>query len=477
MKSKIAKGQSLQKYIPYLLLALLTLAACGQKKEEKSQPTSERGGLESDYAGKVGLMLASGNAAAEDSIKFAQYVYQMAACEAELYRLQSALVKSYFLACDEKCERQRCSDGDFMSLAMVYFLEGADDSAAAVVARMANKAGAGESADIARVILSVQVGGDHFLRDYDHGTFRTSAAAAFAAVAAINRGEAASEWADRLAKIKSQPPDIAYARAYCLAAQGKVSEAWESLPDYAPLSREFPEPSYSETISSSEGENQRKVFLPLGLYVRKEIDKALLSSVLSGTYGAEYASDIEALKALAFVKGLGAEGEQFARPVAADGAPGPKEELLSSIELSSRGQAGALERLDSLRYPVSRAAYLGRLASRYPLEDGLARVLLAEIDSSRQRVIWESRILLSRALLDVAGPQEAFKSISNLGISDLSVRNNSPEWLAIYARSGLGEASQLSLASQVIYNLCQHYPHAIGLYELVQSYNHLCKYY
>jgi hypothetical protein len=135
--------------------------------------------------------------------------------------------------------------------------------------------------------------------------------------------------------------------------------------------------------------------------------------------------------------------------------------------------------LASLHYPISRAAYLEYALVHY---DGNNRakigdLLKVEVDSSRTHMIWENRVLLSLALSYQLGPADAFNQMGSFGVSDLSVQNNSPEWLAIYAHAGIEEGSQLGLVSQIAFNLGQHYPYVMGLYAVAQNYNHICKYF
>ena len=67
----------MRQIFPVLLMVILTAAACG-KKEEKAKPVAEsRGGLDTDYAGKIAVLLASDSLNAQENVKLAQYAYQM----------------------------------------------------------------------------------------------------------------------------------------------------------------------------------------------------------------------------------------------------------------------------------------------------------------------------------------------------------------------------------------------------------------
>jgi hypothetical protein len=486
MKLKIAKTSLILKLASTLLILGLMLVYCA-RKTENVKTVSDRGSLESDFSGKIAAFLTRNDMTPGDSIKLAQYAYQLAALESEFYQLQNELIKSYFVACDEKCQTHKCSDGEIISAAMAYFLGGAADSAGALAGRLGDTKR--EFREITKVIAAASAGDEALGRLYVSGVVTTPLATAFLAIASLDRNAKPADWEAILKEIKSDLPEIQYARAYALALNCIQTstgchriEAWQRLPDFAPLSKVYPEPSFTETIKTSEGPIIKKIYLPLGLYVRMQIDNLLLREILDRLDypNFAYSIDIQVLKALSSIKNLGGIKPGWYPEAASNGnfqKSDQRQELLSSLRLAKASLSNSASSLDSLSHPISRAAYLKILADHHPTLSDIDKQIYAEIDSSRQHIIWESRILLSVAMIDAVGPEEAFRHMNNLGVSDLSVRNNSPEWLAIYARASLSEASQLSLATQLIYDLSQHYPYTIGLYELVQSYNHLCKYF
>lgn len=406
-----------------------------------------------------------------DSLKLLQYCYQMTALDNELYQLQNALIKSYFAACDHKCETGKCSDGAIASAAMAYFLDGRADSALALC-DMIRSSGNSEPAEIARIIRNVYEG-----KQMQADRVKTASGIAFLTVVSDSSYKA-DYIAVKLKKNKSL--DLQYALAYALAeSPAEIGKAWSALPDYPPYSRSFPEPSFIDEIKTSDTVFTERIYLPLGLYIRKEVDNLLLTSLFLQTKNEEHAADINALKAFAYLRGIGGIKGDFCSSATPEDNSDPRSELVYSLKMAQADSSGPSGRLEALKHPVSRAAYLEYLIDHGSDKnrDRLNALLMAEVDSSRARMIWESRVLLSSALARQLGPVEAFRQMGNFGVSDLTVHNNSPEWLAIYAQAGLYDGSQLGLVSQVIFNLSQHYPYLIGLYEIAQSYNHICKYF
>jgi len=462
-----------------VLIAAAVMSSCSRKDEKTATGGLSRGALESDFAGKVSAMLGNDTLSAVDSVRLLQYAYQMTACDAQLYKLQNSLLYSYFDACNRRCETNGCSGGDLAATAMAYYLDGKADSARAVCEKADGGSNSAEANEIVGVLEAAT--GDRapeaITSLIERGHIKTAAARALLTVVSIDLGAPTGEWARKLAGENDRSADLQYALAYSLAETGNIGKAWRALPDFPPLSRAFPEPSFSDKITVSDTVFTQKIYLPLGLYVRMRIDQLLLKELFSGEFSNEV--DLRALQALSFAKGL---ASQVADPMAATQASAvpsdPREEVCYSLNLAAIGYAD-YEGYRAIKHPVSRALFLKYIMDHSSsVPEGIwDTLLISEINNARVQVIWESRIMLSEALLTRLGPQEAFRIIGNFGISDLSVRNNSPEWLAIYARSGLEDASQLSLITQIIFNLSQHYPYTIGLYELSQSYNHLCKYY
>jgi hypothetical protein len=463
----------------------MATASCGpgQKRLELKQ----RGQEESDFAGKVLTMMESDSLAGVDSVKLLQYVYQMTALDNQLYRLQDALIKGYFNACNEKCEKGQCSPGDVANAAMAFALNRDYDSAARLCQRIGTDKKAGlEVGEIIRLTLaagntdsvSVLVG------SREKGEIKTHLGLAYCAVLTVNRGMTPREWVAILDEEKARSGayslDLQYAHAFALVLVGDITGGFRRMPDYIPLVKFFPPPSFSERVKIGDSIFVEKIYPPLALYIRKEIDRCLLMNLLGRDYGPEKKNDVAALKALAIVKGILNSHDTLPLSNYADSASDtPQAELVHSARLALSPDPAWTKNLASLRYPVSRATFLEYIVDNAvdKHDPKLIRAVFSEADSARARTIWEERALLSEAMLEVAGPAEAFPRMSNFGVSDLSVRNNSPEWLAIYARAGLEQGSQLSLVTQLVFNLSQHYPYTIGLYEIMQSYNHLCKYY
>jgi hypothetical protein len=453
--------------------------ACSKKVKQVSVDDTQRGNLETDYAGKVTFLLASQVMASADSLKLLQYCYQMAALDAELYKLQNTLIKSYYNACDQKCETGKCSHGDIACAAMACYLDGATDSALALCQSLGPDGKTGpEAREIALIIRSaLSTNSQNELSELIKSQPKTASALAFLSIVATNKGIPQGVIEGKIGKSKLL--DLQYAHAYALTKSPDIKEAWAALPDYPPYSRSFPDPSFIDKIQMADTILTEKIYLPLGLYVRKQIDNLLLTTLFAEIHGEESAADISALKALAYARDLGGISSDFLAANSQENPQDPRTELLLSLKLAQSSPLNPASQMAGLRFPISRAAYLQYAIYHTTEADraGLTQFLMAEMDTSRMHMIWESRVLLSLALTRQLGQVEAFRQMGNFGVSDLSVSNNSPEWLAIYARAGLFEGSQLGLVSQLIFNLSQHYPHLIGLYEMAQSYNHICKYF
>jgi hypothetical protein len=463
-----------------LVLGLLSIY-CGKKKEvsqspDQEQPAAQHEILETDYAGKIKAFLSRSDLTVDDSIKLVQAAYQMASLDNELYNLQSELILRYFDACDQKCQSHKCTDGEIIAAAIAYYFKGNTDTVAIFCSQVDKSDKVCH--ELSLIIGSAADNGNSFNAEQLLQEINSPLSIAFLSVLALDKGSQ-FKFNDKLASLNPSQPEVIYSRAYALALQGDVVAAWNLLPYYAPLSRNYPEPSLVEEIKGDGNTISKKIYFPLAYYIRAKIDQLLLSKLIGEMSNESYLSDIAAVRALSVAKGLPLvhlSQSTLDSLLTLVGSDNPKGELLISIKaaLSSPDPVAGLMKL---KFPVSRAAYLRCWLTNNKSDTKLSDNIFAESDSSRRRVIWESRIFLSNAMISAAGEVEAFRRMSNFGVSDLSVRNNSPEWLAIYARASLSEASQLSLASQLIYNLSQHYPNTIGFYETVQNYNHLCKYY
>ena len=308
---------------------------------------------------------------------------------------------------------------------MAYFLDGASDSTATLLAALARHDV--EFGEIPIVIHEASAGPERLSKILASGEIKTPLALAFLCVVALERGVAPAVCADALAKVNSELLEVDCARAFAHAKAGnsdpmgrQVVDAWRSLPDFAPLSRNYPEPSIVEDVKGDSNSVSKKIFLPLGLYVRMRVDELLLRQVLNRAYEPDFSADIAALKTLSAIKGLGGiepDWQTLDSLAKALGQDNPRGELLACIGLARQSGAEPLSKLNGLRFPVSRAAYLDYLAEQNTSGDDLAPAIIAEIDSSRQRLIWENRILLSRGLLKVTDPQKAFQALSNLAVS------------------------------------------------------------
>lgn len=471
-------------YILILLFAVVIIS-CGNGKE-KTPPAVDRANIESDYVGKIAALMNSDSLSGQDSIRLLQYAYQAASLDARLYELNEALIKAYFWACHERCEKRKCSTGNIMAAATAYALDGDLDSALALT-ELSNWELVGKSAESAELARLIRFLNDHqsakeLMQPYQDGLVKTPAAICFWAILTLNKGVSADTWLAIITKEekKSDSPLLKYAFAFAQCKIGDVSRAWRSLPDYLPLVKLYPPPSFSEEVAIADSIYTQKIFLPLDLYIVKYIRQAFLKDMLE-KYPDQNSASVQALITLAKIKGL-EQFESVSYPVIqSDNQTGRSsaEQLLEAAQSGQSATSTPAADLDKLNDAVSRAAFLKIMADNHTKTnvDNLKGLLLAEIDSSRGNRIWESKILLSQALRQTVSASEVFSKLNNFGVSDLSVRNNSPEWLAIYATSGLAETSQMALVSQIGFNLTQHYPYAIGIYELMQNLNHICKYY
>jgi hypothetical protein len=468
-----------------LLSTVVLFSFCGKGKE-KADGVTERGNLESDYIGKITALINTDSLAGQDSLKLLQYAYQAASLDARLYELQNALVKSYFWACHAKCEKQRCSPGNIIAASVAYALDGNLDSAV-VLADLTNRELIGKSAEVAEIVQLIRLLIEHkadgdLLQPYYDGRLKTPAAIDFWAIITLDMGAPPDNWLGILTREikKSSSPSLKYAFAYAQSKSGNPLQAWRLLPDYVPLANSFPPPSFNEEVTIGDSIYSQKIYLTVDLYVIKQVSQAFSKNLLE-KYPNQNSASVKALIALAKTKGL----EQFKNLAAAVDSPGeqppqnPAGQLLNAIRLAEIKSGAPAENLATLSDAVSRAAFLKTASDNAgpKNKDQVRELILAEIDSSRANRVWESKVLLSLALRQCVSPSKAFSRMNNLGVSDLSVRNNSPEWLAIYAETGLEESSQMALVSQIGFNLTQHYPYAIGVYELMQNLNHICKYY
>jgi len=465
-----------------LFCSAVLINSCGKNKENAS-PAVDRTNIESDYVGKIAALLRSDILSSADSLKLIQYAYQAASLDARLYELNIALIKSYFAACHEKCEKRKCSTGDIVAMAVACALESNLDSAR-IIAGLADKELIGESAVADELVHSIKLIGervsiDEMMNLFKSGKVKTPAALEFLAIMAIDMGASPEQWYGLLNKEleKSDSPSLKYAAAYAKYKLGDINEAWQSLPDYLPLAKIYPSPSFSEKVVIDDSTYTQKIYLPVDLYVIKHIRQAFLKNALE-KYPDQNSVNLKALKILAKIKNL----DQFKKISFPEVNPNfepenPAGQLLEAIRMSQSSDLNPSADLSRLSDAVSRAAYLQAVAFIENKNIKFKELLLAEIDSSRAKRNWESKVLLSMALRQTLPASETFSRLNNLGVSDLSVRNNSPEWLAIYATTGLEESSQMALVSQIGFNLTQYYPYAVGIYELMQNLNHICKYY
>lgn len=467
------------------LCAAVLINSCGKSKET-SAPAVDRTNIESDYVGKIATLMRSDTLSAQDSLRMIQYAYQAASLDARLYELNVALIKSYFWACHDKCEKRKCSTGNIMALAVAYALDGDLDSAKTITG-LADRELRGKSAEADELVSLINIlderqSANELMRPYNDGLVKTPAAKSFWAILTIDKGVSPNDWLSLLTKEmkRSDSPSLKYAAAYAKYKLGDICGAWQSLPDYLPLAKSYPPPSFSEDVAIDDSVYNQKIYLPIDLYVIKHVRQAFLKNLLD-KYPDQNSPNVKALAILAKIKSM----EQFKTISFLDVQPGsrsgqsPAEQLLMAAWMSQSPELKLSNDLSNLSDAVSRAAYLKSIANGVikDIKENYREILLAEIDSSRANRIWESKILLSSALKQTVSASEAFSRLNNFGVSDLSVRNNSPEWLAIYATVGLEESSQMALVSQIGFNLTQHYPYAVGIYELMQNLNHICKYY
>jgi hypothetical protein len=341
-----------------------------------------------------------------------------------------------------------------------------------------------EAAEIAAIIRNDS---SNLYSYYKENKIKTPVAISFLAIADMDNGGSSNAWSADLeqADKKGDSQPLGYAHAYALARSGEIVKAIKALAYYPPLTKDYPGPSFTEQVRIADSVFSQKIYLPQNLYVRQRIDDMLLSNLLDKALKSTDNPAVKAIAALAEVKKLYdfQQGMPSATPTAQSGqAPGsaaadPAEEILRALALAASDKQPVAESIKTLKNPIARAAYLKFLADNSGLDKRQEPLLDQEVNLLRDQAFWEGRILLSEALVKALGGASAFKKMSNFGVLDLSVRNNPPEWLAIYARAGLDEGSQVALITQIVFNLTQHYPYAIGMYETMQMYNHLCKYY
>ena len=466
---------------------MLIWFSCGGQREKPAVEQAEPK-LDTDYDGRLIATLTADSLNAADSVKLLQLAYQAASFNSQFYALQNALIKSYFYACHEKCEKASCSPGNIIAAAMCYFLEGNADSAGQLcnLFDRSSQEPAPEAVEIA-AIISHDAGprdNSNLYAFYQEKKFKTPVAISFLAIADIDNGGAAKVWAADLQQLDKQGASqpLGYAFAYALAQSGQISKAIRELAYYPPLAKDYPTPSFTEQVMIADSAFSQAIYLPQNLYVRERIDDMLLRSLLDKTLKSTHNPAAKAIAALAEVKNLySSERDLLSAEQAgsepAGGEADPSQDILRALAYASSDEMPVAERLKTIKNPIARAAYIKCETDKARLGAGEAPIFDREVDLLREQAFWEGRILLSEALVKALGGAAAFKKMSNFGVLDLSVRNNPPEWLAIYARAGLDEGSQVSLITQIVFNLTQHYPYAIGMYETMQMYNHLCKYY
>ena len=478
----IKDGNFFPPVIVLFLTAAVTLWSCAQKGG-KSASGEDGQILKADFAGRISAITELQSATPSDSLKLLQLAYQSASFSSQLYQLQNAIVRAYFYACDQRCEIHQCSPGNIIAAAMSYLLDNNADSANDLCSLINSKIQDTpvEVREIKEIIEFVIDNGENseLMPLYFEGRVKSTSGIAFLAVLNIDRGPSPDYWIRSFEKktIDSDSPSIRSVYAYALAGRGEIIKAFEALPDYPPLAKQYPLPAFIEPVRISDSIYTQNIFLPVDLYIRKSIDALFfrrITDIVSGS------SDVEALKALARVKNFDsfkADHAPISDRVSGTAPSGASEEIVYAISLATDSETSISERLESLKNPVARAAFFKYLTASSKQTDVHTTLLDKEIDNSRKNDYWESKILLSEAMIDAFGDEISFRKMSNFGILDLSVRNNPPEWLAIYARVGLAEGSQVALVTRIVFNLTQHYPYAVGLYEIIQSYNHLCKYY
>ena len=466
---------------------MLIWFSCGGQREKPAVEQAEPK-LDTDYDGRLIATLTADSLNAADSVKLLQLAYQAASFNSQFYALQNALIKSYFYACHEKCEKASCSPGNIIAAAMCYFLEGNADSAGQLcnLFDRSSQEPAPEAVEIA-AIISHDAGprdNSNLYAFYQEKKFKTPVAISFLAIADIDNGGAAKVWAADLQQLDKQGASqpLGYAFAYALAQSGQISKAIRELAYYPPLAKDYPTPSFTEQVMIADSAFSQAIYLPQNLYVRERIDDMLLRSLLDKTLKSTHNPAAKAIAALAEVKNLYSSERDLLSAEQAGSEPAgseadPSQDILRALAYASSDEMPVAERLKTIKNPIARAAYIKCETDKARLGAGEAPIFDREVDLLREQAFWEGRILLSEALVKALGGAAAFKKMSNFGVLDLSVRNNPPEWLAIYARAGLDEGSQVSLITQIVFNLTQHYPYAIGMYETMQMYNHLCKYY
>lgn len=455
-----------------------------ERKPDAQQAESK---LDTDFSGRLTAALAADSVSAADSLNLLQLAYQAASFSAQFYNLQNALTKSYFYACHEKCEKASCSPGNILAAAMCYYLEGNADSAVLLcdLIESSDEKRANEATEIAAVIRQAAVPDRNLYSYYKETKLKTPVAIAFLAVADIDNGGSPKAWAADLQQYnkRAEFQPLAYAYSYALAQTGEIINAVNELTYYPPLTKNYPAPSFTEKVMIADSLFTQEIYLPQDLYIRMRIDDLLLRSLLDKALESTANPAARAIAALAEVKRLrGPQQEPLIARQADQSAQAATdipatEEIVKALALVPSANLTVAERLKTIDNPIARAAFIKKSADQARLGENQEPLLDQEVNLLREQPFWEGRILISEALMKALGGPAAFKKMSNFGVLDLSVRNNPPEWLAIYARAGLEEGSQVALITQIIFNLTQHYPYAIGMYETMQMYNHLCKYY
>ncbi|MCD6161513.1 MAG: hypothetical protein J7K40_03750 [candidate division Zixibacteria bacterium] len=468
------------------------LASCGERKD-KSSAKQDLASFGSYYAGNISRILNADSLTAVDSLRILENGYYQASFNAQLFKFQKALAKSYFAACHEKCETKKCSPGNIINAAIAHYFDGCSDSVLFLcdLIDKTNKDIPPEVNEIKTTLLTVMsVDWQGKLDDLiKTGDIKTPTGKSFLSIVSMDRAYDPNYWIDNISK-KSKGLEqlpLRYAYSYALALSGEVVKAWETIPDYAPFDTAYPPPSFTENLVIGDSTLAQKLYLPINLYIRKQVDEMLLIYLLNSGYAAINPPSAVALKALSQIKKLSApEIDSPFEASETDSLPGSFDKELTFILSHIEDNQNTSDIFKQLHNPISRAAFL-KLLSDKPENDyspEMTKLINGEINDVRKNIndlpeiiYWQSSIFLSGAIYNVAGPVESFSQLNNIGRVDLSVRNNSPEWLALYARVGLEEGSQISIVTLVSFNITRYYPYAIGLYETMQNYKLLCKYF
>jgi hypothetical protein len=484
------------KYFFFAVMMFLFWSSSCSKKGGQSGVDRTRSSFEADYAANMLKFLESKSPTAVDSLRFMESAYYLASLDDQLYRLQNLLIKAYFDACHRKCENKKCFPGNIINAAIAYYLDGGLDSALYLCGLLSSKDKSTplEVSEIRRIIEYLCSHKDIAqLRQWaGNGDIKTPSARGFLAIAALDLKDDPAFWQKNIrhsaGSAKSDP--LVYAFAYAQARAGDIVGAWKKLPGYTPFDTAYPPPSFTENIMIGDSVLTQKIYLPFELYIRKEIDRQFFSRLLEASYGGQNRANRDALEILAEIKQIIDSDVIIERPAADYSGKNPlsfMDELRFALNESASAKPDPASVLNRLQNPISRTAFLKILtAGNAPknLKPSIDSLITAEIsmlktgaDNLSEKIYWQSCVFLSEAMLNVYDPMNAYDRMNNFGRLDLSIRNNSPEWLAIFARTGMTEGSDISLVTLIAYNLARYYPYTIGLYEIMQNYKLLCKYY